>query len=653
MPWKDGKWINNGKHMQNAKASKYENAMIKMAEANSAMAEFLNNGKGSSKGSNKGKGKGKGSTPVGLSNNQHPKDGQWLCMNHVCHWAKARIPNPPSAKRCQNVKCCLPKSEAMNPPEGEKVKTNAAPSISLKAAKLAATVAATKQRSAAAAAKTSGDTKASNVTEQPQVHKDIPVKPSEKALDVQLVKEAVKEQEKQSRRPAFTLEQAQSFTAVAPALTTIFESLQRERFPSQWNQNKDPRMTASSFLKDSQHFAKGVELLEAEEEVQRLQTVQMTCPPNHRLHKAATEDLVVAQTALAKLAKDTPSLNLKTCCHTEVRAAYMRSAQTRKDRAAKGKEAAQTRREKRWETIRAVRTELDAFEDALLSIENELQTTHEGRQVEHDAFDEEVMTCLRERLEEWGEGAPIEEGATEHWVDIDKPADPALEGQRKLKEAAEEKLRNLQVEIEKARTEAAEAKAKLEEKEKVQADRTETTVRDLTQQQELQVARQETARWKAYGEAMGQFYRSVDGLADLTPLQKPSEENMPKMRPAMVTLHTCLNTWANAGGQYPFTLEDIPAVGEGRATPQEVLKDALGCHWPSFFPAGAQSPPSTVVPAQAARLVAAALTKLDETMSKALGAQADAGRNDRELAEKAMATALDNGKKRVLAVPGA
>ena len=86
---------------------------------------------------------------------------------------------------------------------------------------------------------------------------------------------------KEDRKAAFTPEQAESFSAAAPALAQVFASLQREVFPTPWNLAKDPRATASSFLKDSQHFTKGVELLEAEEEVQRLQTVQLTCPPQH------------------------------------------------------------------------------------------------------------------------------------------------------------------------------------------------------------------------------------------------------------------------------------------------------------------------------------------------------------------------------------
>ena len=73
-----------------AKTTKYEAAMLKMAEASSAMVECMSH-KGSSKGS-KGGGKGKGSSkggavPSGLKPDQHPTGGQWLCLNHVCQWA--------------------------------------------------------------------------------------------------------------------------------------------------------------------------------------------------------------------------------------------------------------------------------------------------------------------------------------------------------------------------------------------------------------------------------------------------------------------------------------------------------------------------------------------------------------------------------------
>ena len=459
----------------NANNNAVKQAVQGLSMVANTLEKFLTkgNGSGSSKGSGKG---GKGSKGAlknaakgtGKGQAKAPPEGSWYCRRNDCQWAFDGRYNLPFRNQCGH--CNRKKCEAMNPPAHARTGPPSEPSFSTKQKK-AAEAAARKK-----AEETAKEGAHADVT---SIHKDIPVKDTEKPLDLGKVQEEVKTINKENRKAAFSMEQAESFSAAAPALTQVSTSLSRESFPTACSSSKDPQVTASSFLKDSPQFTKGLALLEAEAEVQHLQSTQLTYPSEHDFHVMATKLLVAAQAKVLKLSKESPSHGLKTCCFTEVRAAYQRAVQTRKDRTEKGKEAANTRRTERWQAVRKVRAELDAFEDALETLEEELQRAHLERHQEHEAFDEEVMASLREELEEWSEGAPMEEDTPEDWVNIDRPADPALEGQRKLKEAAEEKLRNLQVEIEKARTEAAEAKAKLEEKEKEQADRTETTVRDL------------------------------------------------------------------------------------------------------------------------------------------------------------------------------
>ena len=56
----------------------------------------------------------------------------------------------------------------------------------------------------------------------------------------------------------------------------------------------------------------------------------------------------------------------------------------------------------------------------------------------------------------------------------------------------------------------------------------------------------------------------------------------------------------------------------------------------------------TTVPAQAARLVASALTKLNGEMARCMNTEEDT--EERSMATKAMSVALANGKRRVLEV---
>ena len=74
--------------------------------------------------------------------------------------------------------------------------------------------------------------------------------------------------------------------------------------------------------------------------------------------------------------------------------------------------------------------------------------------------------------------------------------------------------------------------------------------------------------------------------------------------------------------------------------------EALGTHWLSFFPLGQDSPASTAVPAQAARLIATAHTKLEGDMAQCMDTRV--APEERTSAKAAMAVALANGKKRVL-----
>ena len=167
MPWKDGVWHNAKKQQKTTgiQSNKYETAFMKMADANNAML-MLMTGKAKGKGSAKGKGNGKGNTAA-LKEGHALKEGQWLCLNHVCKFAVQRIPNPAGARRCTNNECCLPKSEAMNPKLDERVRP-VQPSTSAKTAQVQAAAEAARQKSKATAEATKSK------TEETETGKDAP-----------------------------------------------------------------------------------------------------------------------------------------------------------------------------------------------------------------------------------------------------------------------------------------------------------------------------------------------------------------------------------------------------------------------------------------------------------------------------------------------
>ena len=147
----NGKWkqpINGGGQQHQHKSSKFENAMMKMAAANSAMVEMLKTGKGSSKGGgkgNSGKGSGKGATCPPCDQQQ------WPCPWAGCPWATEGKLNLPFRKRCGG--CSILRTD--KPTAAQRHATQiTSPSVSLKteAAKKKAEESKTKAAAAAAAA---------------------------------------------------------------------------------------------------------------------------------------------------------------------------------------------------------------------------------------------------------------------------------------------------------------------------------------------------------------------------------------------------------------------------------------------------------------------------------------------------------------------
>ena len=81
-------------------------------------------------------------------------------------------------------------------------------------------------------------------------------------LEVKEVAKAVSAAEASARKVGFTMEQAEAFSDIAPALRQVCEALAKERRPAPWHE-RDPATTAESFLKDSKTYGPGQDLITA------------------------------------------------------------------------------------------------------------------------------------------------------------------------------------------------------------------------------------------------------------------------------------------------------------------------------------------------------------------------------------------------------
>ena len=370
---------------------------------------------------------------AGNANSSVMKQGQWMCRCDWCQWALQAKPNHGFRKSCGG--CGTMKSDAMNPPLRFRVTQTGSPTISLKQQQ-------PQQLQSKKETKGTGKGKGKKEAEQQM---SIPVIHATEPLDLAKVSAAVKEVKTEEKKVAFTAEQAEAFKSLAPILQEVFVSLSKEKRARPWTSEKDPGQTAETFLKDSTHVAKGFELEAAELELQRLQRAQDLFPETDPLHKQIAEKLEAAKALVQRLGKTVPSESLKTSCLAEVKAAYRRHCQARKDRSEKGRLAADERKHQRRQLVRKLKEELEEFEDALDTLDQELEDEYTQLNSDLDAFDEEVMNTLQNKLGQ---------EADEH--SINKEEDPLVARLRRDTEEAQERVRRAEAELAKAKAEAAE-----------------------------------------------------------------------------------------------------------------------------------------------------------------------------------------------------
>ena len=402
-----------------------------------AAVEACINGKGTGKGKGKnqdaGGAKGKASGKGTTSTNKVPlKPGQWLCDWAGCKWAIDKKPNHAYRLSCGG--CSILRTD--KPIAKQRLSTQqTSPSKSLKGEQAKVKAEESKRKAEAAVS----EAKAKEGNGEAVHEQAIPINMTSKPLDLKEVEKAVSAAVADEKKVTFTQEQADNFKNLAHALQPVFDSLKTERRATPMRPNKDPAATADAFVKDSNSVTKGLELQKAEEEVTKLEATQGLFPESHPLQPVLKTQLENARALVTKLSKDLPSPDLRASCLEEIIASYKRNIRARKDRADKGREAAEARREERKQLVRKLRVELDTFEDILEELEDAVAEEYFSLGQDLDTFDEEVLELIQEKVDT--------DGAAQ--IPINKAADPLVEQLRKEKEDIAEKLRQVKAEAEK------------------------------------------------------------------------------------------------------------------------------------------------------------------------------------------------------------
>ena len=226
--------------------------------------------------------------------------------------------------------------------------------------------------------------------------------------------------------------------------------------------------------------------------------------------------------------------------------------------------------------MRALRSELDAFEDALRELEDQIRD-------EYDTLGEQLDDCYDEVLQ-FIQAKVDTEGVN---MNLDKPVDPALEAQRKLRVTAEEKLRKLQEEMDKVKAELSEQRQNPGASAQASAPQ---------QQQE--------------DDAAGEMEQDdADPLWDvdvslLPDVPDPAPEAVPVLDRAWHVIH--LSRWSQAARALSAEIIGIPL---------EDLRKLLGPLWTSIFPLEDPTPQQPL-PLSVICLLEMALTKVANKLTQ-------------------------------------
>ena len=499
-----------------------------------------------------------------------PKNGEaFQCLHSDCKAANRRWMTHKGRDMC--FICCRPKAVALAPKPGHIVEwaknanaRDGKPPPATSPPGQGSSKAAKSKPAAGANADEEAPQRTYAELFTDQANARVPVVAPLKKMDLDLIAKEAAESKLACRKVAFTEEQAASFRTAAPALLTIFETLEKERRPSSTTPHRDAGETADAFIKDSKPMTRGMDLQKAEEEVAKLQVTQGSYPIGSLVHTAVTTQLKEAMAQVTKLQKESPSDGLKASCLEEIVAAYRRAATTRKDRAGKGKEAALERRARRAELLQKICEELTVFQEELETLEDDLQGEYQVLSDNLDDFDEDVLSQIQEKV--GNEGAQFS-------MSLDKGPDPLVQRLRQEKEQATATAAAAQATAAAASSNYEMVATRVKElEEKLAAAEAEKTARNAkdahatlqaTCSNEQQSAAQQQAQLELeFRKALQLEDERVASIPldprELPELSEVSEENLKKLALAHAVLQKC----AMHGALVQPTFEDVGLTAE-------------------------------------------------------------------------------------------
>ena len=329
-------------------------------------------------------------------------------------------------------------------------------------------------------------------------------------------------------------------------------------------------------------------------------------------------DLKDAQSLVAKLQKENPSEGLKASCLEEITAAYRRAMTARRDRSAKGRDAAEERRARRAEIVAKLRDELQSFAEALEELEDCVQDEYSELAQNLEQFDEQVLEEIQKKV--GVEGIP---------VSLDKPADPVLERHRQETAEGLKRLAAAAKEADKRAKEAEERAKEADLKAKAAQEEAEELKERLEQRAEGAPAAHSDGSMSVDAEAEAEqnaLYTELDpDLLPTLPAEKIVAAGIPVLSRAWNILQQV--RWAV---NTPVTLTDLGIGGDD-------LKLLIGEQWSAVY--SIDPPQEANVDPQILRLLAFALEKMDAKF-------AELGEEERKTAKQDAKEALEAMAKR-------
>jgi len=361
---------------------------------------------------------------------------------------------------------------------------------------------------------------------------------------------------------------------VESALKPILASLALEVIPSKY-ETKSPEAVLAKFVDEHGPTAKVTKRAQLEAEVARCRTIEAACgegPDMAELLAISGKKRGVAEAALAKMVKDTPS-QLSECKDLEeTLASFELAAQARLDRELRGAEKTAERLKERKQHLAAVEMEVTVLKRELAKLEAENAARYKERATLAAQSDEQVRDLVKLKLAALRTAAAL-------------PATlPSVAGPS---------------------TVAAIPPVALALGGNVSQAPMEDHMR-LLDQQRARIAELEVLVQRGASLSVAEFEKRFD---DVTPEQLPSLA-MPSPEDAVAygALLTTLQSWCWAGTTHAFQWLALKAVTGTVDKATEIFRLATGDQWDRFYPA----PPGEldVVPKQLAQFALHALTGL-------------------------------------------